>query len=359
MSMQAVIFGVAGPKLTAAEKAFFRDVNPWGFILFSRNIERPEQVRRLCSELRSVVGRDCLIFIDQEGGRVRRLRPPHWRNYPAASKFAQLPVTPDLQKRAAFLSHRLIADDLRKLGITADCAPVLDLPQKGADPIISDRAFADNVADVVAFAHAAMAGLMMGGVVPVVKHIPGHGRAKVDSHKALPKIDSTRQTLEKTDYLPFRMLDQAPMAMTAHAVYTYNSRSAVTVSRKSMTEIVRATLGYDGLVMTDDLNMKALNGSLTKRTERSLQAGCDIALQCSGKMADMVKVANGAKALEGRALSRAKIAQRCADHMTPFDREKAEAQFDALMAQSEDIYANKLPDPTETVRPSRIFAEVA
>lgn len=357
MSISAVIFGVAGPKLTAAEKVFFRDVNPWGFILFSRNIERPEQVRRLCAELRSVVGRDCLIFIDQEGGRVRRLRPPHWRNYPAASKFAQLPVSPDLQKRAAFLGHRLMADDLRQLGITADCAPVLDVPLKGADPIISDRAFASNVADIASFAHAAMAGLMMGGVVPVIKHIPGHGRAKVDSHKALPKIEVSRQTLEKTDFLPFRLLDQAPMAMTAHAVYTHNSRSAVTVSRKSMTELVRAAIGFDGLVMTDDLNMKALNGSLTKRTERSLKAGCDIALQCSGKMADMVKVAKGAIALEGRALSRAKIAERCADHMTPFDRELAEAQFDALMAQADDVYTNKLPDPTETIRPSRTLAE--
>ena len=173
-------------------------------------------------------------------------------------------------KRAAYLSYRLIADDLRAVGITANCAPVLDLPQKKADPIISDRAFGTQSVQVIDIAHAAMAGLMNGGVAPVIKHIPGHGRAKVDSHKALPRIKVTRQTLERTDFIPFRALSDAPMAMTAHAVYECNSRSAVTVSRKSLTELIRAAIGFNGLVMSDDLDMKALNGDLTRKTERAL-----------------------------------------------------------------------------------------
>ena len=208
---------------------------------------------------------------------------------------------------------------------------MLDLPRKSADPIISDRAFAKNVKDIVELAHASMAGLMMGGVAPVIKHIPGHGRAKVDSHKALPRIDTKRHTLEKTDFLPFRMLADAPMAMTAHAVYSHNSRSAVTVSKKSLTELVRAAIGFNGLVMSDDLDMKALAGGLTRKTERALAAGCDIALQCSGKMADMVQVAKGAYGLEGRALERARTAENCTDYVTEFDRSQAEAEFDAVM----------------------------
>ncbi len=333
MSQLAVIFGLSGPKLTAAESAFFRDANPWGFILFARNIETPAQVRRLCGDIRQAVGRDALIFIDQEGGRVRRMRPPHWRDYPAASLFGYLPEAED-QKRAAFLAYRLIADDLRTVGITADCAPVLDLPVKGADPIISDRAFGKTTAQIVDRAHACMAGLLMGGVAPVIKHIPGHGRAKVDSHKALPTIEAARATLEKTDFLPFRLLNDAPMAMTAHAVYTYSSRTAVTVSRKSLTELVRAAIGYDGLVMSDDLDMKALNGTLTRKTERALAAGCDIALQCSGKMADMVLVAKGGRNLEGRSIMRARIAENCAEHVTEFDRPSAEREFDRLVSEA-------------------------
>ncbi|WP_409433746.1 beta-N-acetylhexosaminidase [Litorimonas sp. RW-G-Af-16] len=349
MSELAVILGTSGPKLTAAESVFFRDANPWGFILFGRNIETPAQVRRLCADLREAVGRDCLIFIDQEGGRVRRLRPPHWRDYPAASKFATLPTNdPAKRRRAAYLSYRLIADDLRQLGITADCAPVLDLPQKGADPIISDRAFDTHVAGIVEMAHACMAGLMAGGVVPVVKHIPGHGRATVDSHKALPIIENSLHVLNASDFLPFRWLNDAPMAMTAHAVYSKSSRQAVTISPRAMTDLVRGKIGYDGLVMSDDLNMKALSGGLTRLTERTLGAGCDIALQCSGKMADMVKVVKGAKALKGKALMRARIAENCVDHITDFDRESANAEFDALMNLSSDSFVTNLPDPTET-----------
>ena len=334
MSPLAVILGLSGPKLTDAERLFFRDANPWAFILFARNVENPKQLLRLTSDLREAVGRNCLIFVDQEGGRVQRLRAPHWRKFPSGAAFQHLYAKEKwLGKRAAYLSYRLIADDLRKVGITADCAPVLDLPQKNADPIISDRAFGVNPVPIIDIAHAAMAGLMCGGVAPVVKHIPGHGRATVDSHKELPRIKASRKVLENTDFIPFRALADAPMAMTAHAVYECNSRSAVTVSKKSLTELVRAAIGFNGLVMSDDLDMKALKGGLTRKTERALAAGCDVALQCSGKLPAMVKVVKGASALEGRAMWRATVAENCADHITPFDREAAEHEFDALLSQ--------------------------
>lgn len=334
MGALSVILGLSGPVLTESERAFFRDANPWAFILFKRNVETPQQIKRLCHDLRDCVGRNCLIFVDQEGGRVQRLRSPQWPDYPAASNFGKLYRNdPEQGRRASFLAYRLIADDLRKVGITADCAPVLDLPQPGADPIISDRAFAKRVDDIIDMAHSCMAGLMIGGVAPVVKHIPGHGRAKVDSHKALPEITEPRRTLERTDFKPFQALNDAPMAMTAHAVYSHHSKTAVTVSKKALTDLIRDAIGFDGLVMSDDLDMKALNGTLTRKTERALSAGCDIALQCSGKLPDMVKVVKGAKSLSRDALRRAIIAESCAEHVSEFDRKEAELEFCTLMQQ--------------------------
>ena len=327
------IIGLSGTRLETSEADFLRDANPWGVILFARNVESPDQLRRLNSDIRDAMGRDTLIFVDQEGGRVQRLRAPHWRSFPAGDAYARLYRQNRSQGlRACYLGHRLIADDLRAVGITSDCAPVLDLPQPGADPIISDRALGNRVEDIVDMAHAAMAGLMSGGVAPVVKHIPGHGRATVDSHKALPKIDASRETLEATDFLPFRKLQDAPMAMTAHAVYTHNSRSAVTISRKSLTELIRTAIGFEGLLMTDDLDMKALNGGLAEKAERALKAGCDVALQCSGQLPDSIQVAQGSRRLSGRAYARAMIADNCSSHVTEFDRKASEAEFDALMA---------------------------
>lgn len=328
------ILGLSGKRLKRSESVFLRDANPWGVILFGRNVDTPEQLRKLTGDIRDAMGRNTLIFVDQEGGRVQRMKAPHWRAFPSGETYAKLYQQDKVAgRRACYLGHRLIADDLRAVGITADCAPVLDLPQPDADPIISDRALGTSVADIVDMAHAAMAGLLAGGVAPVVKHIPGHGRATVDSHKALPKIHTDRETLEATDFLPFRHLNDAPMAMTAHAVYTHNSRSAITISRKSLLELIRASIGFDGLLMSDDLDMKALSGDLTRKTERALTAGCDIALQCSGHLADSVKVAKGAKTLSGHAHRRAMIADFCADTITPFDRQAAEAEFDALLAQ--------------------------
>ena len=332
MSPLSVILGLSGPILTESERAFFRDADPWAFILFGRNIETPQQVQKLCAQLRECVGRDCLIFVDQEGGRVQRLKSPHWPTYPAASRFGELySVEPAKGRRAAFLSYRLIAEDLRQLGITADCAPVLDLPQPEADPIISDRAFSTQIDAIIDMAHSCMAGLMMGGVAPVIKHIPGHGRAEVDSHKALPKISTDLKTLKDTDFLPFQAFKNAPMAMTTHAVYLAHSKTAVTVSKKGMKELIRDAIGFEGLVMSDDLDMKALTGGLTHKTERALAAGCDVALQCSGKLKDMVEVAKGAAPLEGEAYRRAIIAENCADSLTKLDRQSAEAEFNDLM----------------------------
>ena len=334
----ATIFGLSGPKLSRGEAAFFRDSNPWGFILFARNIETPEQLRALCASLRECVGRDAHIFIDQEGGRVRRLRPPQWQDYPSAQKLVDV-YDYDRRKglRACYLHHRLMANDLRAIGITADCAPVLDLPVKGADPIISDRAFGRDAVSIVSMAHAAMAGLVTGGVAPVIKHIPGHGRATVDSHKALPRISAKKMQLKITDFLPFEALSDAPMAMTAHAVYECSDRvSPVTISKKALTELIRGDIGFDGLLMSDDLDMRALHtggmdGNLTVLTESALKAGCDIALQCSGKLPDMVKVAAGAKTLRGAAAKRAFIADNCALRAKGLDAKTARLEYEDLL----------------------------
>ncbi|RKQ71540.1 beta-N-acetylhexosaminidase [Litorimonas taeanensis] len=334
MAELAVILGLSGPVLTESERAFFRDANPWAFILFARNIETPKQVKKLCEDIRGCVGRDCLIFVDQEGGRVQRLKTPHWPLYPAASKFGELyTISPHLGRRASYLAYRLIADDLRAVGITADCAPVLDLPQADADPIISDRAFSQEIDPAIDMANSCMAGLMNGGIAPVIKHIPGHGRATVDSHKALPVISTSRELLEKTDFKTFQALKDAPMAMTAHAVYTSHSSTAVTVSKSALKSLIRDAIGFDGLVMSDDLDMKALKGTLTRKTERALAAGCDVALQCSGVLPDMVEVVKGAKNLEGKAKSRAAIADYCAGMPLLFERDEAEREFSLLMKQ--------------------------
>ena len=335
MKQMAVIFGLQGTRLTAAEKTFFRDVNPWGFILFGRNIETPEQVRALTNSLRESVGRDCMIFIDQEGGRVRRLRPPHWNDYPSlayvASDYAHDPAR---VRRVIFLHYRLIAADLRALGINANCAPVLDIPVEGADPIISDRALGMNAGQVIDLAQPAMAGLMTGGVAPVIKHIPGHGRAMVDSHLALPRIPNWLWVLGETDFQPFKALNTAPMAMTAHVVLeAIDQVRPVTLSKKAIDIVIRKQIGFDGLLMSDDLDMKALSGNLTTLTKRALAAGCDIALQCSGEFPSMVEVAKGAKYLVGKSFERAEIARLCTEEPRDFDYDAALIEYLNLLGQ--------------------------
>jgi len=335
MTINAAIFGCRGPELLATEAVFFRDCNPFGFILFGRNIETPNQVRRLCADLRNAVGRDALIFVDQEGGRVQRLGPPHWRKAPYAFDFGELyRINKQDALRAIWLNFRMIAEDLREVGITANCAPVVDLPVFGADAIISDRAFSRDPEEMIVMANACMDGLTAGGVVPVIKHIPGHGRATVDSHKALPVITETLEELEVTDFVPFKALAQTPVAMTAHIVLDcVDPDLPVTISRPAFQKIVREKLGYDGLVMSDDLDMKALEGEQKDLATKALAAGCDIVLQCSGHLSDMVNVAKGLKPLAGDSLRRARQAELLPEFLEPINAASALEEYTALMRQ--------------------------
>lgn len=307
----ACILGLSGLTLTAQERAFFADLDPWAFILFRRNIDSPEQVRALTEDLRACVGRDALVFIDQEGGRVQRMCPPHWRAAPPASLFARLhELDPERAVAACRLNHAMLAADLRAAGVTADCAPVLDIPQPGADPIIGDRAFGPAPEPVIALGRAAIEGLESGGVAAVVKHVPGHGRALVDSHLQLPRVSAPLAELRSTDFVPFRALaDRAAMAMTAHIVLeSIDSERPATTSPAVMAEVVRGEIGFGGLVMTDDIEMKALSGPMRARAEASLAAGCDVVLHCSGDMDSMRDAAEGIGALSGQALQRAQAA---------------------------------------------------
>jgi len=329
----AAILGCQGLSLSREEEAFFRDVQPWGFILFKRNVETPDQVRNLVDQLRATVGRaDAPVLIDQEGGRVQRLGPPHWRRYPPGRAYGELPANdPLLRREVTRLGARLLAHDLASLGINVDCVPVLDVPVEGAHDVIGDRAYARSPEGVALLGRAACEGLIAGGVLPVIKHIPGHGRALADSHLDLPVVEASYAELDAWDFEPFRVLSDMPMAMTAHVVYTaIDPKRPATTSKKAMREVVRGAIGFDGLVMSDDLSMKALGGDFADRAKASLAAGCDVVLHCNGDMAEMQAVIAGTKPLAGRAAQRAKAALgRLARTPEPFDVDEARARFDA------------------------------
>ena len=352
----AVIFGVAGPALEDAERDFFRDVDPLGFILFQRNCQNRAQLAALCAALREAVGRATApILIDQEGGRVARLAPPEWRARTAMAPIGALwGRDADAGERAAWLAARLIAHDLREIGVTVDCAPVLDVPQADSDAIIGDRAFAAEPEPVAALGRAFMAGLHEGGVVSVVKHIPGHGRATVDSHKALPRTPAPLDDLAAVDFAPFRALNDAPMAMTAHVVYeALDSAAPATISPRVIAEIIRGRIGFDGLLMSDDLSMAALDGSFVVRARAALDAGCDVALHCNGRMEEMRAAAQGARPMTERALMRAARAMRIADHIEPFDAAAGEAELAALLgaaAQAAIESGSITPGPEQTLK---------
>ena len=328
----ACILGCSGPTLTPEEHAFFHDVRPWGFILFRRNVQTPDQVRALTAALRETVDDPTApILIDQEGGRVQRLGPPHWPKYPTGRAYGQVAANDPLTGQAlARLGGRLIAEDLRKLGINVDCVPVLDVPQPGAHDVIGDRAYGETVEVISRLGRSAAEGLIAGGVLPVIKHIPGHGRALADSHLALPEVDASLEALEATDFQPFRVLSDMPMAMTAHVVYrAIDSRRPATTSRRAIT-LIREGLGFGGLLMSDDLSMKALSGDFTARAKASLRAGCDVVLHCNGDMAEMRAVIAGTPALRGHARRRADAAMaRLARAPEPLDEAEARARFDA------------------------------
>ncbi|MGC1301804.1 MAG: beta-N-acetylhexosaminidase [Caulobacteraceae bacterium] len=338
----ACILGCSGPEITADEKAFFRDARPWGFILFARNVTGADQVRRLVDDLRAATDdEDALVFVDQEGGRVQRLRPPLARLRRPAALFGQLYAhTPERAREAVWLNHRLLAHELAAVGLDADCAPCVDLLHPGAHGVIGERAFGDSPEVVSSLGRAAMDGLLAGGVAPVVKHIPGHGRARVDSHVALPHVATSLAELEETDFQPFRALADAPMAMTAHVVYAgVDPHACATISHRVIGTVIRGHIGFDGLLMSDDLSMKALGGDLSERTHRSIEAGCDVVLHGNGAlvgepvrdlMAELKIIAAHCGELSGRAAERAEAARAVARRVQPFDAEAAEARLAEL-----------------------------
>ncbi|MFD0917895.1 beta-N-acetylhexosaminidase [Pseudahrensia aquimaris] len=336
METKALIVGCAGTELTAEERAFLKAEKPWGFILFARNIETPDQVRRLNDSFAECVSRKTVpILIDQEGGRVQRLRAPTWHDYPPAAALGALYLQDKAKGlRAAWLQSRLHSFDLLPLGFTVDCLPVLDVPAKDGHEVIGNRAYGDEPEIVSAMGQAACDGLKAGGVMPVIKHIPGHGRAKADSHKDLPVVDTPRETLEAVDFPPFAALSNEAMAMTAHVVFSaLDAAAPATTSKTIIDGIIRGQMGFDGLLMSDDVSMEALSGDFATRTRAIFNAGCDMVLHCNGLMDQMKAVANETPQLSGKALSRADAAMAGIGTVDNADEAETRAEFADLLAQ--------------------------
>ena len=334
MNSRAFITGVSGLELSAEEREFIQSERPWGFILFKRNIATPAQVTQLVGELRNAVGEaDAPVLIDQEGGRVQRLGPPHWPIYPPGAVFDALY---DIDRAAglssARLSARLIAADLLDLGITVDCLPLADLPVPGADAVIGNRAYGTEPGKVAAIARAVTEGLEQGGVLPVLKHIPGHGRATADTHFRLPEVDTPAAELERTDFAAFQPLADLPMAMTAHVVFSaLDPAHPATTSATIIEQVIRGVIGFQGLLMSDDVSMNALAGTIAERTRAIVTAGCDMVLHCNGNLDEMREVAREMPELSGKALDRAKLALASRKAAQPFDRQAARVELDALI----------------------------
>jgi beta-N-acetylhexosaminidase len=337
MNPRAFITGVAGTELSAIEREFIRTERPWGFILFKRNIDTPRQVTSLITELRKSVGNsDAPVLIDQEGGRVQRFGPPHWPSYPPGALFGTLyDIDSALGRTAARLSARLIAADLTELGVTVDCLPLADLPIAGADAVIGNRAYGTDPAKVADIARAVTQGLEEGGVLPVLKHIPGHGRATADTHFRLPVVDTSKAELERTDFAAFQPLADLPMAMTAHVVFSaLDPAQPATTSATIIEQVIRGVIGFQGLLMSDDVSMNALAGTIAERTRAIFTAGCDMVLHCNGKLDEMRDVARETPELSGQALERARRALASRQPSQPFDRVAARAELDALIARA-------------------------
>jgi len=306
MGVRAFISGIGGPALTAEERAFFRDAEPWGFIVFKRNITAPDQVRRLVASVREAVGRAAPVLIDQEGGRVQRLGPPHWPIYPPAAEYGRLyDLDAGTGLAAARLGARIMAADLAALGIDVNCVPVADVPVPGADRVIGDRAYGTNPEKVAALAGAVAEGMGAGGVLPVMKHLPGHGRAMADSHHELPIVAADRATLEAVDFRAFQPLAGLPLAMTAHVVFTaIDALAPATTSATIVREVIRGSIGFDGALMSDDISMQALSGDVGARSRAAVAAGCDLVLHFNGNRAEMEAVAKVVPVLAGEAARR-------------------------------------------------------
>lgn len=308
---RAFISGCSGPVLTAQEREFIRKFEPWGLILFARNCVDPDQIRALIAEFRECVGHATApVLIDQEGGRVQRLKPPHWAQYPPGRKFGDAYATqPQLACDMAQLVGFCIGSDLYDLGINIDCAPVADVPVPGAHDVIGDRAFGTQPEQIAKLSSAMAEGLMRAGVCPVIKHIPGHGRAQSDSHKALPIVKAGKDDLATTDFAAFKVLANLPAAMTAHVIYeAYDKQYTATHSATIIQDVIRGEIGFDGLLMTDDLSMQALEGPFEERAQRAFEAGCDVVLHCNGNLVEMTSIAQECPTLAGEALRRAENA---------------------------------------------------
>src|SRR5450631_4276567 len=334
MSTRAFITGVSGLALTAAERAFIRSERPWGLIIFKRNIETRDQVANLIREFRSDVGESgAPVLIDQEGGRVQRFGPPNWPAYPAGAVFGALyDLDPALGRRAAWLSASLMAADLIETGVTVDCLPLADVPVAGADAVIGNRAYGTEPEKVAAIARAVTEGLEQGGILPVLKHIPGHGRATADTHFRLPEVDTPKAELERTDFAAFQPLADLPMAMTAHVVFSaLDPAQPATTSATIIRQVIRGVIGFQGLLMSDDVSMNALAGSIAERTRAIIAAGCDMVLHCNGKLDEMREVARETPELSGEALERAGRALASRRAPQAFDRLAARAELDALI----------------------------
>jgi beta-N-acetylhexosaminidase len=335
--IKAYIGGCAGTELSTAEQDLFRKEQPWGLILFQRNCASTAQLAALTADFRETVGRkDAPVLIDQEGGRVQRMGPnanPEWRKYPSAAKFGEMYRKCPLHAlRVARNVGRLMAADLDAAGITVNCLPVLDVPQPGAHAVISDRAYDSSPETILALSRAHIAGFLDGGVLPVMKHIPGHGRATVDSHKELPRVSASRAELEALDFHTFAGFADCPMAMSAHVVFeAIDKHNPATLSKIVIRDVIRKQLGYNGLLMTDDLSMKALSGSFAEKTQAALDAGCDVVLHCNGVMEEMQQVAEAASPLAGKAMVRAKAALKQRRKPVRFDVRMAMKDLDAVM----------------------------
>jgi beta-N-acetylhexosaminidase len=328
------IYGCAGMELSDGERRFFAGARPWGFILFARNVVSRDQLRELVCGLRETVDdENAPVLIDQEGGRVARLRPPQWKARPPAAVFGALHAQDAKAAReAAYLNARLIAHDLREVGINVDCVPVLDIPVDEADAVIGDRAYGRDASVIIDLGRAVIEGMIEGGVLPVMKHMPGHGRATADSHFVLPRVEVSAQELSATDFVPFRSLNHCPLAMTAHVIYEQiDPQRPATTSPKVIRDVIRGEIGFDGLLLSDDLSMNALNGPLSARAKAALFAGCDIVLHCNGKMDEMAEVASEAKPLEGASQKRVEAALGHLSAPAAFDAEAGEARLNELL----------------------------
>ena len=328
MKYGAAIFGPEGPEITDWERAYFREYAPFGFILFARNVENPDQLKRLCGDLREAAGHDAVITVDQEGGRVQRLRSPHWRQWLPPLEQMEIATDP---MRAMWIRYRLIAAELREVGIDSNCAPCGDITARLTHPFLRNRCYGGDVETVMDASRMVADAHLRGGVLPVVKHIPGHGRATVDSHKDLPTVTASRAELEREDFAPFKALGDMPMGMTAHIVFEDIDDSAPATTSRMMMDVIRNDIGFKGLLMTDDIGMEALSGDVAERSRASIAAGCDVILHCCGDATEIVQVGEAAGQMTDAAQARAEAALAMRKTPAPVDITALSEEFDDLL----------------------------